>query len=110
MNRTVRIRRFGTPDVLELYEEDVPVLQPGMALVRHTAIGLNYLDIYQREGHYPLPLPTGLGVAGAGVVEAVGDDVDTVVAGDRVAHAGPSPGSYASSPLAPAERPVLRPD
>src|SRR5229473_5274204 len=97
MNRTVRIRRFGTPDVLELHEEEVPVLQPGMARVRHTAIGLNYLDIYQREGHYPLPLPTGLGVAGAGVVEAVGDDVDTVVAGDRVASAGVRPARYAAT-------------
>jgi len=110
MNRTVRIRRFGTPDVLELYEEDVPVLQPGMARVRHTAIGLNYLDIYHREGHYPLPLPTGLGVAGAGVVEAVGDDVNAVTAGDRVAYAGVSPGSYADTRLVSADRLVPVPD
>jgi NADPH2:quinone reductase len=110
MNRVVRIRRFGKPDVLELHEEDIPVLQSGMARIRHTAIGLNYLDIYHREGHYPLPLPTGLGVAGAGVVEAVGDGVDTVAAGDRVAYAGVSPGSYADIRLVAADRLVPVPD
>src|SRR5882724_3569905 len=104
MNRTVRIRRFGAPDVLELHEEDVPALQSGMARVRHTAVGLNNLDIYHRAGHYPLPLPTGLGVAGAGVVEAVGKDVDTVAVGDRVAYAGVSPGSYADIRLVTADR------
>ena len=110
MNRTVRIRRFGAPDVLELHEEDVPALQSGMARVRHTAVGLNYLDIYHRAGHYPLPLPTGLGVAGAGVVEAVGKDVDTVAVGDRVAYAGVSPGSYADIRLVTADRLVPVPD
>ncbi len=86
------------------------MLQPGRARVRHTAIGLNYLDIYHREGHYPLPLPTGLGVAGAGIVEAVGDDIETVAVGDRVAYAGVSPGSYADTRLVAADRLVPVPD
>src|SRR5260370_38196440 len=106
MNRTVRIRRFGAPDVLELHEEAVPVLQPGRARVRHTAIGLNYLDIYHREGHYPLPLPTGLGVAGAGMVEPVGEDIETVAVGDRVAYAGVGPASSTHTVAACAARPV----
>jgi NADPH2:quinone reductase len=81
-----------------------------MARVRHTAIGLNYLDIYHREGHYPLPLPTGLGVAGAGIVEAVGEGVETVAAGERVAYAGVDPGSYADTRLVAADRLVPVPD
>src|SRR5258708_34233275 len=81
-----------------------------MAGVGHTAVGLNNLDFYQREGQYRLPLRTGLGVAGAGVVEAVGDDVDTVAAGDRVAYAGVSPGSYADTRLVTADRLVPVPD
>src|SRR5258708_16731550 len=109
MTRTVRIRRFGAPDVPELHEEAVPVLQPGRARVRHTAIGLNYLDIYNREGHYPLPLPTGLGVAGAGIVEAVGDDTKTLPVGDRLADAGFSHDSYADTRLVPPTRLVPRP-
>src|SRR5260370_29801547 len=110
MNRTVRIGRLGGPDVVAFHEEAVRVLQPGRARVGHTAIGLNYLDIYHREGHYPLPLPTGLGVAGAGIVEAVGDDIETVAVGDRVAYAGVSPGSYADTRLVAADRLVPVPD
>ena len=65
---------------------------------------LNYLDIYQRQGHYPLPLPTGLGVAGAGVVEAIGDGVEATMLGWRVAYAGIGPGSYADCRLVASDR------
>ncbi len=95
---------------MDLRREDVPAPSLGTALIRHTAVGLNYLDIYQREGHYPLPLPTGLGVAGAGLVEAIGEGVTGVKVGDRVTYAGIGPGSYADARLVPADRLVPMPD
>ncbi len=109
MEAAVRVHQFGAPEVMQL--EEVQVSQPGprQALVRHEAIGLNYLDIYQRQGDYPLPLPTGLGVAGAGVVEAVGPDVSEVQVGQRVAYAGVPPGSYATARLVAADRLVPLP-
>lgn len=110
MNRIVRIERFGEPDVMRLRDEPVPVPQPGTVLVRHTAVGLNYLDIYQRQGHYPLPLPSGLGVAGAGVVEAIGDGVEAAMLGRRVAYAGIGPGSYADVRLVASDRLVPLPE
>lgn len=109
-NRVVRIRDFGSADVLELCHQATPEAERGTALVRHMAVGLNYLDIYHREGHYPLPLPTGLGVAGAGFVEAVGEGVETVEAGDRVAYAGIGPGSYADYRLVDAGSLIKLPD
>ena len=110
MNRIVRIERFGEPDVMRLHDEQIPAPEPGTVLVRHTAVGLNYLDIYQRQGHYPLPLPTGLGVAGAGIVEALGKGVQTLTVGQRVAYAGIDPGSYGHYRLVAADRLVPLPD
>lgn len=109
-NRAVRIRAFGSPDVLEVCHQTIPEVQPGTVRVRHMAVGLNYLDVYHREGHYPLPLPTGLGVAGAGFVHAVSEGVTTVTPGDRVAYAGIGPGSYADYRLVDAERLVKLPE
>src|SRR5512138_1018752 len=108
MPRAIRIEKTGGPEVLRL--QDVEVKDPGRgeARVRHTAIGVNYVDIYHRTGLYPLPLPTGIGVEGAGVVEAVGDGVSHVRAGDRVAYVGP-PGSYAQARVLPADRLVKLP-
>jgi NADPH2:quinone reductase len=107
--RTIRIRRTGPPEVLGL--EDVTVGEPGAgeARVRHAAIGVNYVDIYHRTGLYPLPLPTGIGVEAAGVVEAVGEGVTHVRPGDRVAYVGP-PGSYAEARRIAADRLVKLPD
>jgi NADPH2:quinone reductase len=83
----------------------------GEALVRHEAVGLNFIDVYQRDGTYPLPsLPAVLGMEGAGVVEAVGEGVTEVAAGDRVAYAGLPPGAYAEKRLIPAHRLVRLPD
>jgi NADPH2:quinone reductase len=83
----------------------------GEALVRHEAVGLNFIDVYQRNGTYPLPsLPAVLGMEGAGVVEAVGEGVTEVAAGDRVAYAGLPPGAYAEKRLIPAHRLVRLPD
>ena len=77
--------------------------------IRHEAIGVNYIDIYHRTGVYPLPLPTGLGVEGAGIVEAVGSAVTHLAVGDRVAYAGGPPGAYADVRLVPAARAVRIP-
>lgn len=99
MPKAIRIHQTGGPDVLRW--EDVPVGDPGegQARVRHTAVGVNFIDTYHRSGLYPLPLPSGLGSEAAGVVEAVGPGVTVVKPGDRVAYAGGPPGSYAEARL-----------
>lgn len=108
MAKAIRFHQTGGPEVLRL--EDVAVGAPGQgeARVRHAAIGVNFVDIYHRTGLYPLPLPSGVGVDAAGVVEAVGAGVSHVRAGDRVAYMGP-PGSYAEARLLPADRLVKLP-
>jgi NADPH2:quinone reductase len=92
--------------------EDVPVGEPGPgeARVRHTAIGVNYIDTYHRSGLYPLPLPTGLGNEAAGVVEAVGSGVDWIKPGDRVASGTGPLGAYSAVRVVPADRLVKLPD
>jgi NADPH2:quinone reductase len=104
MAKAIRIHETGGPEVLRY--EDVEVGEPkeGEARVRHTAIGVNYVDTYHRSGLYKLALPVGLGVEGVGVVEAVGKGVSEVRPGDRVAYAGSSPGSYSQVRLIPADR------
>jgi len=110
MTRGIRIHRTGGPEVL-VYEE-FAVGQPGAgeALVRHTAIGLNFIDTYHRSGLYPLPLPSGIGLEAAAVVEAVGAGVSHVQPGDRVGYAGGPPGGYSERRLVPAQRLVKLPD
>lgn len=90
----VRFSEFGTEEVLSLEHKVAPNPVEGEVLVRHTAIGVNYIDVYHRKGVYPVPLPSGLGVEAAGVVEAVGPGVTGLKEGDRVAYAGGSPGAY----------------
>jgi len=83
----------------------------GEALIQHEAVGLNFIDVYHRNGTYPLPgLPASLGMEGAGIVTAVGEGVTEVAAGDRVAYAGPPPGAYAEARLIPAHCLVKLPD
>ena len=89
------VRRNGPPDVLEWEEVGLARPQAGEVLVRHTAVGLNFIDVYHREGLYPLELPFTPGVEGAGVIEDVGPDVAGLKLGDRVAYTGNGPpGSY----------------
>lgn len=109
MANAVRYHQHGGPEVLQY--EDVPVGEPGpgQARIRHTAIGVNFVDTYQRSGLYPTPLPQVAGNEGAGVVEAVGSGVTAVQAGDRVAYTS-LPGSYCDVRLVPAERLVKIPD
>jgi NADPH2:quinone reductase len=90
------IRRSGGPEVIEREAVVAAAPGPGEARVRHQAIGLNFIDTYYRSGLYPLTLPSGLGQEGAGVVEAVGEGVDHVRPGDRVAYAGGALGGYAT--------------
>jgi NADPH2:quinone reductase len=100
MVRAILFDRFGGPEVLECREVQVGEPGPGQARVRHTAIGLNFIDVYHRTGLYPLSLPSGLGGEGAGVVVAVGSGVSHVRPGDRVAYSSPPPlGSYADERL-----------
>lgn len=111
MANRIRIYKTGGTDVLrnESFEPELP--GSGQVLLRHEAIGLNFIDIYHRTGLYPLPeLPAVLGMEGAGVVEAVGKDVTEVAKGDRAAYAGVPPGAYADIRLIPAHRLVKLPD
>ncbi len=107
--RAVRITRTGGPEVLELADLPPPAPGPGQARVAHKAIGLNFIDTYQRAGLYPLTLPAILGNEASGVVEAVGDGVETVKVGDRVAYAS-IPGAYAEASVVKADRLVKLPD
>lgn len=110
MAKAIRFQTPGGAAVLRLEEVPAGEPGPGQARVRHTAIGVNFIDTYHRTGLYPLPLPSGLGVEGAGVVEAVGSGVTHVEAGDRVAYAGGPPGSYSEARVMPAERLVRLPE
>src|SRR3954454_1123513 len=102
MPHAIRIHQTGGPEVLRWEEVTVGEPGDGQARVRHTAVGVSFIDTYHRSGLYPLPLPTGLGSEAAGVVEAVGSGVTVVKPGDRVAYAGGGPGSYAEVRVLPA--------
>jgi NADPH2:quinone reductase len=95
--KAIRFHKPGGPSVMKWENVDLGKPKKGEALVRHTAVGLNYIDTYHRTGLYPLPLPCGLGLEAAGVVEAVGRGVSHVKPGDRVAYAGGGPGAYAEA-------------
>lgn len=96
MARTARISEQGGPEVIQWVDQDLPRPGPGEVRIRNTAIGLNYIDTYHRDGTYPIALPNGLGLEAAGVVEAVGDGVTGFAAGERVCTFGPVLGAYAS--------------
>ncbi|MCW2242709.1 quinone oxidoreductase family protein [Azospirillum canadense] len=111
MIRAIRLHRPGGPDALRLETIDLPDPGPGELRIRHLAVGVNYVDVYHRTGLYPLPPPPAvIGVEGAGVVEAVGPDVDRFRPGDRVAWAGAPVGGYAEARNLPAERAVRLPE
>jgi NADPH2:quinone reductase len=105
----IRLHKHGGPEELHWEEYDLPPVGPGQALLRQTAVGLNFIDVYQRTGLYPQTMPFIPGSEGAGVVEAVGEGVTVVAVGDRVAYAG-SAGAYAERRLIPADRLVKLPD
>jgi NADPH:quinone reductase len=109
MTKAIRIHQAGGPDIMRW--EDVSVAAPakGQIRVRHTAVGLNYIDVYQRNGLYPMQYPVVLGMEGAGIVTAVGPGVRDLKAGDRIAYTG-AVGAYSEERLMPAERAVKLPD
>lgn len=109
MTKAIRFHKTGGPEVMQL--EDVTVGEPaaGQARIRQTAIGVNFIDTYHRSGLYPMPMPSGLGSEGAGIVEAVGPGVTDVKPGDRVAYTGNPVGSYADARLYAADRLVKVP-
>ena len=111
MTKAVRLYEQGGPEVLKYEDIDVDAPGAGEAQVRHEAIGLNFIDVYHRSGLYPLPsFPWTIGMEGAGVVEAVGEGVSEVSAGDRVAYASPPPGAYAQTRNMAAANLVRLPD
>jgi len=104
MPHAIRIHQYGGPEVMQWEEVQLGAPGPGEALIRQTAVGLNFVDVYNRTGLYPGKLPTGLGGEGAGVVEAVGPGVTDLKPGDRVAYGSAPVGSYADARLIPADR------
>lgn len=101
--RAIRIERFGGPEVLEWREVEVGEPGPGEVRLRHSAVGLNFIDTYHRSGLYPLELPSGLGSEAAGVIEAVGEGVEELEAGQHVAYVHRPPDAYSEARLIPAD-------
>ncbi len=110
MSFAIRMHAQGGPEVLQWESVEVGQPGPGEALVRHHAVGLNYIDVYHRSGAYPLALPITPGLEAAGVVEALGEGVTHLNVGDRVAYAGGPLGAYSEMRVIPADRLVRLPD
>lgn len=109
MTHAIRVHAPGGPEAMQWEAVEIGEPGPGQARLRQHAVGLNYIDVYHRTGLYPLPTPFIPGVEGAGTVEAVGEGVETLAVGDRVAYAGPI-GGYAEARLIDADRLVRLPD
>ena len=103
MSKAVRIRQHGGPEEMEVADVEVGQPGPGEIRIRHHAVGLNFIDVYHRTGLYQLPMPAALGMEGAGVVEAVGEGVTHLKAGDRAAYASNPPGAYSEVRVMPAK-------
>ncbi len=110
MPQTIQIQQYGGPEQMQLVDLPVGEPGPGEIRIRHHAIGLNYIDVYQRTGLYANPLPLSLGMEGAGVVEAVGAGVSHLAVGDRAAYASNPPGSYSQARVMPARTVCKLPD
>ena len=108
--KAIRIESNGGPEVMQWVDVEVTAPGPGEVLIRQEAVGLNYIDVYFRTGLYPQEMPGALGMEGAGVVEAVGEGVDLVAVGDRVAYANRPIGAYAQKRVVPQEILVKLPD
>jgi NADPH:quinone reductase len=110
MSKAVQIRQHGGPEQMELVDVQVGNPGAGEIRIRHHAVGLNFIDVYHRTGLYQLPMPAALGMEGAGIVEAVGEGVTHLKAGDRAAYAGHPPGSYSEVRVMPAKNVCKLPD
>ena len=109
-SKAIRIERHGGPEEMQLVEVQVGDPGPGEIRIRHKAVGLNFIDVYQRTGLYPFPMPLQLGMEASGVVEAVGEGVTHLRAGDRAAYASQPPGSYSELRVMPAKTVCKLPD
>jgi NADPH2:quinone reductase len=109
MSKAMRVHTTGGPEVLRWEDVEVAVPGPGQALIRHCAVGVNFIDTYYRTGLYPAELPFTVGSEGAGIVEAIGPGVKEVAVGDRVAYGSAPIGAYAEQRLIPADRLVRIP-
>ncbi len=109
-SKAVRIDRHGGPEEMKIVDVEVGDPGPGEIRIRHKAIGLNFIDVYQRSGLYPFPMPLKLGMEASGVVEAVGAGVTHLAAGDRAAYASQPPGSYSELRVMPAKTVCKLPD
>jgi len=110
MTRVVKIEKNGGPEVLEIKNIDIKDPQPDQVLIEQKAIGLNYIDTYHRTGSYPLPLPSGIGLEGAGIVKKIGSKITDISVGDMVAYAGVPLGAYAEKRVYEADKLVKLPD
>ncbi len=110
MVKAIRITETGKPNVMKFVDVDLKKLAPNEVLIKNKSVGLNYIDVYHRSGTYPLPLPNGIGLEAAGVIEEIGSDVKEFKVGDRVAHAAAPPGSYSEKQVYPQEKIVKIPD
>ena len=106
----IRVHKQGGPEEMKWETVDLPKVKEDEVLIKHTSIGLNYIDTYHRSGLYPMPVPLTLGLEGAGIVEEIGENVNDLKAGDKVAYASPPIGSYAEEKVMPADRLVKIPD
>lgn len=109
MVKAIRIQKPGGPEQMKLEDVTLGTPKAGEALVRHTVIGINFIDIYHRSGAYPLTMPHGIGMEAVGVVQAIGKGVTDVKVGDRVGHTGGPPGSYAEAQIYKADRLIKLP-
>ena len=110
ITNAIRVHKQGGPEGMKWEEVTLPEIQKDDVLIKHTAIGLNYIDTYHRSGLYPMPVPLTLGIEGAGIIIEAGENVKDLTVGDRVAYASPPTGSYAEAKVMPADRLVKIPD
>jgi len=110
ITNAIRVNKQGGPEEMRWEEVALPEMQKDDVLIKHTAIGLNYIDTYHRSGLYPMPVPLTLGIEGAGIIIEAGENVKDLNVGDRVAYASPPTGSYAEEKVMPADRLVKIPD
>ena len=110
MMKAIEIKKNGSPEVLELKDIKLEDPKEGEVLIKHSAIGLNYIDTYHRSGLYPLPLPSGIGLEAAGIIEKIGKNAGDFKEGDKVAYAAAPVGSYASHRIYPVKNLVKVPD
>ena len=108
--QAIEIKKIGGPEVLELKDIKLEDPKANEVLIKHTAIGLNYIDTYHRSGLYPLPLPSGIGLEASGIIEKVGKDSGSFKEGDKVAYAAAPIGSYSTHRIYPTKSLVKVPD